>query len=155
MKWMTILDKILKKPPLFVLLPISLLFILLLLKWQFTFPIISLTFFLGGVIGIYLLEIAEVFVNSHPSPFRTMLFMLLLGVTTFYTISSTNSYFAKGICLFLLLDLVMKYTLQWKKGSSLDEWFSLLFDNLNSQVKKTSGWFVLGIYIFLCVVFIT
>lgn len=154
MNWMVILNKILKKPPLFVLFPIGLLFILLILQWQLSFPFESFWFFIGGVIGIYILDVAEELFNVHPSPFRSVFFLLLLSIVTFYVISSTREFLAIGMCLFVLLEVLMVYINQWRSRQSLDQWYSMFFHGIPQGFRNISGFIFIGIYSFLCLLFI-
>lgn len=154
MKWMVIINNILKKPPLFVLFPIGVLFVLLLLKWQLSFPFESLWFFIGGVIGIYILDIAEVLFDVHPSPFRSVFFMLALSIVTFYMVSSTREFLATGMCLLVLLEVLILYIIQWRRKQPLDQWYSLFLHGVPQGFRNISGVIFIAIYSFLCLLFV-
>jgi hypothetical protein len=151
---MVIVNNILKKPPLFVLFPIGILFVLLLFKWQLSFPFESLWFFVGGVMGIYILDIAEELFNVHPSPFRSVFFMLLLSILTFYILSSTKEFLAMGLCLLVLLEVLILYIRQWRSKQPLDQWYSIIFHNVPQSFRNISGMMFIGIYSFLCLLFV-
>lgn len=136
MNWLLILQRILKKPPFFVIVPIVYFFVMLFFKWQFQLPFEALWFFIGGILGIFLLDIVEEFFQLKPSPFRTVLFWIVLFILTIYLVSSTNEYIAKGISLSLLLTLSLLYVDHWRRYHETKEWFYLLFETTSTKIEK-------------------
>lgn len=138
MNWMLIIERITKKSPVIVIISIVVLFVLLLAKWQFQFPFDALWFFLGGALGIYLLDVFEVLFDSKPSPFRSILFSVLLFVLTFYLVVSTREFTAQGLSLMLLLNLCYLYLMQWKEKQDVGNWFTMFFGLVSKQGEKMS-----------------
>lgn len=142
MNWLSMTNRIVKKPSLFVILPIVLFFVLLLAKWQLNLPFEALWFFVGGIVGIYLLDIVEEVFQLSPSPFRTIVFCIGLFILTFYLITSTREYLAKGLGLSLLCSLFLLYVNDWRVHHTSKEWFSFLFDSFDHTKERT----VVGVF---------
>ncbi len=137
MDWLLILQRILKKPPIFVIVPIVYFFSMLFLKWQLQLPFEALWFFIGGILGIFLLDIVEEFFKLKPSPFRTVLFGIVLFILTIYIVTSTKEYIAKGISISLLLTLLLLYVDEWRSHHTTKEWFFLLFEATSTMLQRS------------------
>jgi hypothetical protein len=136
MNWLTVTDRVLKKPPIFVIIPIVSFFLLLFIKWQFNLPFAALWFFIGGVLGIYILDIVEEFFNLSPSPFRTITFSLVLFVVSFYIITSTTEYLAKGLAFSLFLTLFLLYTNDWRTHHTTKQWYAMFFESTSVITER-------------------
>ncbi|MCL4200124.1 hypothetical protein KJZ67_02135 [Patescibacteria group bacterium] len=62
------------KPRIFVYITGVYLLVLVLLKWLTNPSLDALWFFMGGAIGVYFLDAAEIFFGLQPSPFRSHVF---------------------------------------------------------------------------------
>jgi len=154
MNWLPLLDRILKKPSPQVVIPVIVFMVLLFAKWQLTFPFEALWFFLGSILGIYLLDIAEEVFKTKPSPFRNILFGLALLVLSFYVISSTTEYLAKGLVLSLFLNLCLLVATDIIQHRSVVSWYEMVSQSTNSQhTRLLLGGFISGV-VLLTVVFI-
>ncbi len=149
------IQKIVKKPPLLVIIPIIYFFLILFSKWKFALPIDALYFFLGGLLGVYLIDIAEEFFKLQPSPFRTTLFVLALTVIGFYTISSTREAMAAGVVLGLLMTIFLFQVSEWRIRKNLDSWYQMYMWHISGTGQKI-GLFLLGmVLLFETIMFIT
>jgi hypothetical protein len=138
------IQKILKKPPLLVVIPIIYFFIVLLLKWHLALPWSALFFFLGGIVGVFLLDIAEEIFQVSPSPFRTTGFVIGLAIVGFYVVSSTREYAAIGVVLSVLFTLLLFQISEWRIRKNLDSWYKMFFGNVSIDVQKM-GMVALGV----------
>jgi len=129
-------QKIFRKPPLLVIVPIIYFFLIIFSKWHLNLPIGSLLFFLGGLLGIYLLDIAEEIFAVKPSPFRTMMFVIGLGIIGFYTITSTREMAASGLVLGLMVTIFLYQVSEWKIRKNLDSWYQMFFGEMSQTGQK-------------------
>ena len=60
-----------RKSILFVGLSVGYLLLIGLLKWNISPPVWAAGYLVGGLLGIYFLDVAEVFFKLSPSPFRS------------------------------------------------------------------------------------
>ena len=90
---------ILKKPPLFLVVSLVYLALIGFLKWGIQPPVDAIYYAGGALLGIFFLDIAEVFFNLAPSPFRSIVFVAGFAVVSFFVISSSDSLLGKGLVL--------------------------------------------------------
>jgi hypothetical protein len=140
-------QRLLSKPPLLVAIPTVYFLVLIFLKWKFALPIDALWFFLGAVIGIFLLDFAEEFSHVEPSPFRTIIFGAGLLIVGFYIVSSTSETIAKGLILSLSLTLFLFQYGEWKVKKNLVSWYVMLFGMVPETTQK------IGLVAFALIVF--
>lgn len=124
-----------QKSPIAVGISLVYLFALLLLHWRFTFPVETIIFFVGGILGLFILDIVEVFIPWEPSPFRTMVFSILLSICGIYIITSTPEIIAKGLVLSLTLTILLLEWTDWQKNGNLTSWFQFFFGEVNLSVQ--------------------
>lgn len=136
-----------RKPLLFILIPLAYIVLVGLLKWRFRPPIESLMFLLGGAIGIYFLDAAEAFFKLTPSPFRTVLFMGLFAVVSFFVVTSANSLIASGLVLSLYLTMLLWQTGEWRAAGNLNSWYQ----NTSPAPLLTQKYLVWGFAVFFLV----
>lgn len=127
-----------KKPPVFVIISLVTYLLLLFAKWQLSLPFEALWFFIGAMVGIYLLDIAEEVFSVQPSPFRSVLFFIGLIVITFYLIASSVEFAAKGISFSLLLSLYMQYVRDWIEKKTVASWFFMLIGSVSVDIERIS-----------------
>lgn len=139
MNWLGLIEKVLKKSPIFVIVPIVIFFSLLLFKWQLQLPFDALWFFIGGIVGLYVIDVVEELFQLNPSPFRTIVFSIILFVLTFYIITSTLEFFAKGISLSLLLSLCMHYVNDLRRQKSLRQWYMVISETPSPSINMLIG----------------
>lgn len=104
-----------RKPLLFLIISFVYLVGVGFLKWQIRPPVWALSYLVGGLLGVYFLDIAEVFFNLTPSPFRTMTFQALFVLVSFFVVTSSGSLLASGLVLSIYLTLILRQIFDWKK----------------------------------------
>jgi hypothetical protein len=115
-----------RKPPFFLIGSLIYLVLVGLLKWSFTPTVEALLFLAGGVLGVYFLDIAEVFFELSPSPFRSMVFVGAFLVVSLFVITSAGSALASGLVLSLYLSLVFWQVGQWQLQGNLHDWYRMI-----------------------------
>jgi len=113
------------KPQWVVLLIFSYILILGVLKWRITPDLTTVYYLIGGLFGVYFMDIAEVVFDIHPSPFRSILFVLLFGVVSFFVVTSSGSTFAIGLVLSLYFTLFLMAAEEWQEKGNLNGWYTL------------------------------
>lgn len=115
-----------KKPLLFLILSLAYLFSVGFLKWAFTPPLAGLWFVVGGVVGIYFLDIADVFFHLSPSPFRSIVFAAAFVVVSLFVVTSSGSMLASGLVLSLYVTLLLWQLGEWHVRGNLNEWYRMI-----------------------------
>jgi len=134
------------KPRWVVLLIFSYILILGVLKWRLS-PDISTVFYLfGGLFGVYFMDLADLVFDIKPSPFRSIVFVVLFGIVSFFIVTSSGSMFAAGLVLSLYFTLLLLQAEEWQEYHNLNTWFTL---GMSRPPIKAQRWIVLGIALFL------
>jgi hypothetical protein len=113
------------KPVLFVVVSIVYTLCTVLLKWNIK-PQLDAAWFIGGsFIGIYFLEVAEEFFQLSPSPFRSVVFSAGFTLVSFFIVSSSSGYLARGLVLTIYLTLILRSIGQWAVVKNIDNWYQM------------------------------
>lgn len=130
----------------FVLFITSFLYLLAigLLKWGMAPTANALWLITGGIIGIYFLDIAEAVFAVKPSPFRSIIFLVLFVLVSFFIITSSGSTLAVGLVLTLFLHFLWLLLAEWKKIGNITSWFQMTAVNPSPSVQR---WVVVGAFI--------
>lgn len=134
-----------RKPSLFLISTIIYILVLYVLKWNIHPTISALWFLVGSVMGMYFLEIAEEFFHLDPSPFRSVVFVGLFSIVSFFVVSSSGSYLAMGLVLSMFLTLVLWQIGEWSTVKHLNRWYSMVADPVRPQ---TQLWVMMGVMLF-------
>jgi hypothetical protein len=125
-----------RKPLFFLLVSLGYLILVSFLKWTIHPTLGTLSFVIGGLIGVYFLDIAEVFFNLNPSPFRSVVFMgAFIGVSLF-VVTSSGSPLASGLVLSLYLSLILWQVGEWQIHGSLTTWYRMVAGPVLVQTQK-------------------
>ena len=108
-----------RKPAIFLIISLVYLVGVGLLKWQIQPPVWALSYLFGGLLGVYFLDIAEVFFSLTPSPFRTMTFQVLFVLVSIFIVSSSGSFLATGLVLSMYLTMLLRLTPQLRQPMPL------------------------------------
>ncbi|MBI3385707.1 hypothetical protein HY031_01335 [Candidatus Gottesmanbacteria bacterium] len=130
-----------RKPFLFVLFSLAYLLVVGLLKWWFKPPVASLMFLGGGFVGIYFLDLAELFFNLTPSPFRSVLFLGLFAIVSFFVVTSSGSLLASGLVLSIFLTMIFWQAGEWQVNGNLDSWFRMVSSPMGRDIPR---WMLIG-----------
>lgn len=134
--------QVIRNKPLFFLF-ISLVYLVSVgfLKWKVTPPAMALYYLFGGVTGVYFLDAAEAFFHLKPSPFRSVVFMALFSVVSFFIVTSSGSLFATGLVLSLYLSLLLWQIGEWRVMGSLHSWYRMV---AGPVTVNTQGWILIA-----------
>jgi len=124
-----------RKPLLFLIGSLFYVIIVYLFKWNIHPSWNALWFMSGSIIGLYLLEAAEDFFHLEPSPFRSIVFVTLLTIVSFFVVTSSGSYLASGVVLMLCLTLFFLQLGEWVTVKNLHRWYTMLADPIPTKVQ--------------------
>lgn len=136
-----------RKPTIYLLTTVIYLLLTTILKWP-SFSQNILWYALGGLLGVYFLDIAETFFHLSPSPFRTVFFLGAFLVVSMFIITSSGSFIAKGLVLSLSIQLLLLQFGEWRMMKSLSGWYR----NVSPPVPVRYQ--MIGLYIFAILFFI-
>lgn len=136
-----------RKPTIYLLTTVIYLLLTTILKWP-SFNINILWYALGGLLGVYFLDIAETFFHLTPSPFRTVLFLGAFLVVSTFIITSSGSFIAKGLVLSLYIQLLLLQFGEWRIMKSLSGWYRMISPPVPVRFQ------LIGLYIFAILFFI-
>lgn len=114
------------KPPLFVIAGLIYLLAVGFFRWQMTPSLDTLYFLGGGFLGIYFLDIAEAFFHLAPSPFKSIVFVGLYTAISFFVVTSSSSFVARGLVLTVYLMLLLLQISEWRKTGNLVSWYEMV-----------------------------
>ena len=131
------IQEIIRRKPLFFLL-VSLGYLVLtgFLKWSIHPTIATGIFIAGGLVGVYFLDIAEVFFRLTPSPFRSVVFAACFVGVSLFVVTSSGSMLASGLVLSLYLSLVLWQLGEWQIQGNLASWYRLVAGAVSIQVQQ-------------------
>lgn len=139
---------ILKKPPLFLVVSLAYLALIAFLKWGISPPIDALYYGGGALLGIFFLDIAEVFFNLSPSPFRSIVFAVGFAIVSFFVVSSSDSLVGKGLVLSLYLTLLLWQLGEWQLRGNLESWYRMIAGSVSVQAQQ---WLLIGFVVLFLV----
>ncbi len=143
----SIKDFIRKKPTFFLIVSCLYLLGVGLFKWHLHPTVAAVWFLVGGGVGIYFLDGAELFFQLNPSPFRSVLFSALFAGVAFFIVTSSGSTLASGLVLSLYLQMLLWQIGEWRITGSLNSWYRMMVAPASLSVQRT----VFGIF---CVLFL-
>ena len=136
------------KPRWIVLLIFSYILILGVLRWRLSPDLSTVFYLLGGLAGVYFMDFADLVFDIHPSPFRSIVFILFFGVVSFFIVTSSGSMFATGLVLSLYFTLFLLQAEEWQEFKNLNSWYTLVKE---APSVKMQQWIVLGTALLLVV----
>ena len=150
----TVKALIARKPRIYLVTSLIFLAIVILLKWLLHPSLDALWFALGGLVGVYFLDAAELFFELNPSPFRSIVFGTLFAGVSFFVVSSSASTLGGGLVLSLFLQMLLWQVGEWKMLGNLNSWYRLVNAPVSVATQKTiliasAILFALETYIFI------
>lgn len=106
-----------------------------LLRWNIHPTMNAVWFFVGSILGMYFLEAAEEFFRLDPSPFRSIVFVGLFAIVSFFVVSSSGSFLAIGLVLSIFLTLLLWQLGEWVTAKHLNRWYEMLADPVPIRVQ--------------------
>lgn len=125
-----------RKPLFYLVISLGYLGLLGFAKWFIHPPLAAVWFILGGVIGVYMLDAAEVFVAITPSPFRSIVFAGAFVVLSLFIVTSSNSMLADGLVLSLYLTMLLWQLGEWQIAGNLNSWYRMVAGPVSVQRQK-------------------
>lgn len=139
---------IIKKPPLFLVISLLYLGLIAFLRWGIPPPIEAIYYTVGALLGVFFLDIAEVFFNLSPSPFRSIVFAAGFAIVSFFVVSSSDSLLGKGLVLSLYLTLLLWQLGEWQLRGNLESWYRMIAGSVSVQVQQ---WLLIGFVVLFLV----
>lgn len=142
------------KPAFFFWITIGYIVFIYLLKWNIH-PVLQAALFLfGSITGMYFLEAAERFFHLNPSPFRSIVFVVLFSAVSFFVVTSSGSHVASGLVLTIFLTLLLWQFGEWATVKQLHRWYQMLAEPVSIKTELLFLWiglffFILQTYIFI------
>lgn len=125
-----------RKPPLFLFVSLGYLILVGFMKWQIHPPLAAIWFLVGGALGVYLLDGAEVFFALTPSPFRSIVFVGLFTVVSLFVLTSSGTLLAQGLVISLYLTLILWQVGQWQAMGNLNDWYRMVAVPVTVTVQR-------------------
>lgn len=94
---------------------------------------------------MYFLETAEEFFHLDPSPFRSVVFVGLFAVVSFFVVSSSGSFLAAGLVLLIYLTLVFWQLGEWMMVKHLNRWYGMVAEPVSPTIQ---GWIMIVTIVF-------
>lgn len=107
-----------------------------LLKWVAHPSLDAAWFFLGGAIGIYFLDAAEVFFALSPSPFRSVVFGALFSVVAFFIVTSSSGVIGSGLVLSIYLQMLLWQIGEWRVNGHTDSWYRMVAGPVSESTQR-------------------
>lgn len=124
------------KPRIFVYISLVYLLLVGLFKWLVHPSLDALWFFVGGAIGIYFLDAAELFFALNPSPFRSVVFAALFACVAFFVVTSSSGTLGSGLVLSLYLQMLLWQMGEWKINGNLNSWLHMIAGSVNEGTQR-------------------
>ncbi len=121
-----IIEIIKKKPLLFLVVSIGYALGVGVMKWGIAWPPQAFLYVAGAIIGVYFLDAAEVFFALTPSPFRSIVFMAVFAVVSFFVVTSSGSFVGSGVVLSLYLSLLLWQIGELQRRGNLNSWYRMV-----------------------------
>lgn len=143
-----------RKPTFFIIASLIYLLAVAVLKWTIHPTIDTILFIVGGLLGVFFLDIAEVFFNLNPSPFRGIVFFAAFVFVCFFIVSSSGSALASGLVLSLYLTIVLWQIGQWRLSGNLSSWYSMIAVPVDLVTQKRILIVTVVLFFLLTVLFV-
>ncbi len=125
-----------RKPMLFLLISLGYLILTGFLKWTIHPTISTAIYVAGGLVGVYFLDIAEVFFRLNPSPFRSVVFAAAFALVSLFIVTSSGSVLASGLVLSVYLTLILWQIGEWGIQGSVGSWYKMVEGPVAIQTQK-------------------
>ena len=139
---------IVKKPAIFLILSAVYLLSVIILKWRLHPDGDTIWFVIGGSLGVYFLDTAEVFFSLHPSPFRSILFLALFTIVSFFVVTSSGSALAIGLVLSLYVQMILWQLGEWRVVGNLNTLFATVSAPVPRVTQRAVSLLFIVLFIF-------
>lgn len=115
-----------QKPRIFIHITLVYLLSVGVVKWIAQPSVEAIWFFLGGAIGLFFLDAAEVFFALQPSPFRSVVFGALFAIVAFFVVTSSTGTIGSGLVLSIFLQMLLWQVGEWRMKGNTDSWYRMV-----------------------------
>lgn len=143
-----------QKPRLFVYITLVYALCIGLLKWVAHPSLDAVWFFLGGAIGLYFLDAAEIFFALSPSPFRSVVFCTLFAVVACFVVTSSSGTIGSGLVLSIYLQMMLWQAGEWRISGHTDSWYRMVAGPVNQATQKAIFTGFVALFVFISYLFI-
>jgi len=150
----TVKALIARKPRIYLYASLIYVLVIVLAKWILHPSLDALWFVIGGVLGVYFLDAAELFFALNPSPFRSIVFEALFAVVAFFVISSSSSAIGGGLVLSLFLQMVLWQAGEWRLVGNLSSWYRMVNATVTIASQKSILMVSIAVFILETILFI-
>lgn len=105
------------------------------LRWKLTPDITMLYYALGGLLGVYFMDIAELIFDIRPSPFHSVVFLALFAAVSFFVVTSSGNLFAIGLVLSMFFNLLFSQVNEWMIRHDLSSWFTMVDASVSPRIQ--------------------
>ncbi len=143
-----------QKPRIFIYCTIGYLVLVGLLRWLTAPSLDALWFFIGGAIGLFFLDAAEIFFALSPSPFRSVVFGALFAVVAFFVVTSSTGTIGSGLVLSVYLQMLLWQIGEFRVHGNMNSWFRMVADPVPPATQRimlviAATLFVIESYLFI------
>ncbi|MFZ5534737.1 MAG: hypothetical protein ACOY3M_01115 [Patescibacteria group bacterium] len=125
-----------QKPRIFIYITAGYLLLAGLLRWATAPSLDALWFFVGGAIGLFFLDAAEVFFALSPSPFRSIVFGALFAVVAFFVVTSSTGTIGSGLVLSVFLQMLLWQIGEYRVHGNINSWFRMVADPVPPPTQR-------------------
>jgi hypothetical protein len=105
------------------------------LRWRLSPDISTVLYLIGGVFGIFFLDGAEHIFRVQPSPFRSVVFLVLFAAVSFFIVSSSGNMLATGLVLSLYIQLLFLQIAEWNVSGNLASWYRMVEGTVSKEMQ--------------------
>lgn len=125
-----------QKPRIYVYITLTYLLCVGLFKWVTHPDLEAVWFFMGGAIGLYFLDAAELFFALVPSPFRSIVFGTLFALVAFFVVTSSSGTIGSGLVLSIYLQMVLWQIGEWNINGHMNSWYRMIADPVHPSTQR-------------------
>lgn len=152
--WQQVTSVLAQKPRFFFLISLAYLILAGFLKWNIRPDLGTGFYIIGGILGVYFLDIAERFFQLNPSPFRTIVFSWIFAIVCVFIVTSSGSMLASGLVLSLYLSIILWQVGEWRLVGNLTSWYKMVRSSPSVRIQKWILVGFIGVFILNTVYFI-
>lgn len=143
-----------RKPLFFFLFSLGYLLLTGLIKWGIHPTTGTALFVVGGLLGIYFLDIAEVFFHLNPSPFRSIIFVIAFIIVSLFIVTSSGSMVTSGLVLSLYVTIMLWQIGQWQIQHNLTDWYRMVNGTVSLKTQEWMLYGTIGLFIIETLLFV-
>lgn len=143
-----------QKPRIFIYSTLVYFLAVMVIKWIAHPSLDAVWFFLGGAIGLYFLDAAEVFFALNPSPFRSIVFGALFSIVAFFVVTSSTGTIGSGLVLSIYLQMLLWQAGEWRMKGNIDSWYRMVAGPVPVATQRTILIISAAVFVIVSFIFI-